>query len=90
MKLDNNSNVYINCRTKVEQDMVIDILEDLGKRWGSGKYIRQNTPYKPPMVFRVREYILHGGRVYEQNEVEEPVIEAKDLYNQWISLKRRK
>lgn len=89
MKLDNNSRVYINCRTQVEQDMVLDILESLGKRWGSGKLIRQHSPYSPPMTFRVIERVLHGSRPYDQDEVEDLVIEAKDLYNQWIALKRK-
>ena len=92
MKLDETSQVYINCRTQEEQRMVIDILRSLNCRWNSGDSLDRIAFYDAPMNIELnKKKIRRGARLLNEGETPRhySVIEAKDLRNQWISLKRR-
>lgn len=91
MKLDGNSQVYINCHTQEEQDCIADILQSLGCRWVTGKEIRQHYFYDPPMHFELAGLqIRHGQHLTTRSNRPRPypIVEAKDLKNQWISMQR--
>lgn len=77
----------INCRTKVEQEMVLDIFEMLGYRWSAGELPREYPSYSPPMSYTI--YDVEKGNFTFSHDVEKNATEAKDLRNMWISLKRR-
>ena len=92
MKLDKTSQVYINCRTQEEQNMVVDILHSLKCRWNSGNLLHEVRFHLPPMNIELdKQKIRHGSRIFDAGEAQRnyTIIEAKDLRNQWISLKRR-
>ena len=93
MKLDKTSQVYINCRTQEEQNMVVDILRSLKCRWNSGNLLHEMKFHMPPMSIELdKQKIRHGkGLIDEKGTTRNfTIIDARDLRNQWISLKRRK
>ena len=96
MKLDNQCVVWINCRTKQEQEEVLDIFEGIGATWSSGKHPRQVKACIAPMHFLL-EYgdIRHGDDIVDGTEdyvkdLGGVVSEAKDFHNQCISIRRRR
>ena len=92
MKLDKNLIVYINYRTNEEREMVLDIFEHLGVTWLRERLPREVESYNAPARFLLERGHMYKGTscltVAKMNG--KPVIEARDLRNQWISLKRRK
>lgn len=79
----------INCRTIEEQEMVLDIFEMLGYRWAGGEKPREWDSYAVPMYYCI--YDVELGKI-RQHDVSSylSAIEARDLKNFYISLKRRK
>lgn len=77
----------INCRTVEEQEMVLDIFEMLDYHWREGQQPRVFSSYRVPMRYAIcgdcRSFV-HGPDIREG-----AAIEAKDLRNMYISLKRR-
>lgn len=92
MKLNETSQVYINCRTQEEREMTIDILYSLNCRWNGGDRLDRVAFYDAPMHIEFnKQRIRRGSGLIIAGETPRyySVIEAKDLRNQWISLKRR-
>lgn len=77
----------INCRTQEEREMVLDIFEMLGYRWMEGQHPRSFRSYNAPMSYNVRDVDI--GKFTHDSQLTYNAIEAKDLRNMWISLKRR-
>ena len=77
----------INCHTKEEQEMVLDIFEMINYRWRQGENPRGYHSYTPPMSYKIND--VENGRFTHGNYTESRATEARDLRNMWISLKRR-
>lgn len=88
MKIDRDSSAYINCRTQEEQNMVLDMFEMLGLTWANHKAPREVIQYDVPSRFLIERYIYHGRGCINSHHTSKPVIEAKYLRNQWISMKK--
>lgn len=78
----------INCRTKEEQEIVLDIFEMFEYRWSAGQKPRGYKGYNAPMNYNINN--AEKGEITEGSMTHIGAIEAKDLRNMWISLKRRK
>ena len=81
------SKIHINCNTKEEQNMMLDIFEMLGIRWRGGENPRGYASFSTPMYYYLDdERISQGsGLTTSRNS-----IVASELRNQWISLKIKK
>ena len=89
MRISKDADLYINCRTDEENERVLDILECLGFRWSDGAPMRQNVTYTAPKRFLIHDgQVWHGSRCYNCDDTYRDIIEARDLKNQWISLKK--
>lgn len=81
---------FIHCRTQEEQEMVLDIFEMLGYIWHAGQAPRRFRSHTPSMYYHIHNecygYFTHAKNITYGCTV----IEAKNLRNMWISLKRRK
>ena len=90
MKLDENSKVYINCKTQEERDMIIDILRSLGCHW-PGKTRLDGMFYGAPMHFELDKRRVRHGRTELPNTRTThgyTIVNARDFRNQWIALKK--
>lgn len=81
------SGTRINCETIEEKNDVLDIFEMLGYRWNGGERPRQYASNPVPMCYIVQDE--HRGKFIQSTGRRENAIEAKDLHNMCISLKRR-
>lgn len=90
MKLDDNSCLYINCRTQEEREMILDIFEYLGIKWCIGKRPRETSSNKAPMNYFIEnKNMWHGQGCYDVSTFHGyQVVEARDFVNQWKSLKK--
>ena len=91
MRLDKDTKVCINCVTREEQDMILDIFECLGFRWENGKSPREMSwvLYNAPKYFLVEYQTIWQGRDLKHKGKLSSVVEARDFVNQWKSLKKR-
>lgn len=93
MKIERSSRVWINCRTRKEQQEVLEIFESIGAHWPMGSDLTKHAPYTPPMHFLLENCVVrHGmtpicGGSIKNGMV---VIEARDLHNQCISVRRKR
>ena len=80
----------INCRTAEEQQMVLDIFEMLGYKWNGGESPRGYYSHTAPMYYIINNEnkgsFIQGTSKYV---ITNAGIEAKNLRNMYISLKRR-
>lgn len=91
MKLNSNSQVYINCKTQEERDMIIDILRALDCTWATGRGLDYHRFCDAPMHIELNKLaVRHGIKLTTQimRAYPYPIVEAKDLRNQWISIRR--
>ena len=78
---------YVNCATRAEQEIILDIFEMLGMTWRQGQNPRGYESAKCPMY-----YALDGDGTFAQGATmfKKDGISASEYRNQWISLKIKK
>lgn len=89
MKLDFNSQVYINCRTQEERDMIADILRILDCKWTTGRRLDSLRIYDAPVHIELDRLNIRHGRnmaVYGNTPRPYTIVEAIDFRNQWVSM----
>ena len=93
MRLDNQRRIWINCRTKEEQEKILDIFERIGARWPRHQMPRETESRQAPMHYLLDYGTIRHGRttVTKQSsfvELGATIVEAKDFHNQWVSMMR--
>ena len=91
MKLDSNSQVYINCKTEEERNAVMDILRSLNCHWPERRGLGDNEFHHAPMHIELdKQQVRHGrGTATSRNmPFQYPILDAIHFKNQWIALKK--